>query len=142
MAYSDIGRPFGSSHVKLLRPLPLRHFCRTCMRLMCDKIIIAGIPVNVAPIRNYIRRYRKHHSIEDIDTLIYKLFETADFGFYTEEFGQELRSVLDRVFACPRCYVAIDREGSCEECGKRMTIKDNINVLEKLADKSRRGGVW
>lgn len=105
---------------------------------MCDKIVIAGIPVDVAPIRVYIRKYKKHHDDYDFDKLIYKLLESADYGDYNDQFKQELKLVIDNAMVCPRCYVFVDREGTCEECGYLVTVKDSINRLEKIADISRR----
>lgn len=137
MRYTDYGRPL----MELDKPLPLRHFCRTCMRLMCDKIVIAGIPVDVAPIRTYIRKYKKHHDENDVDKLVYKLLETADFGAYSEYvwmFRRDLNGILEHALSCPRCYISVDREGTCEECGRFITVKDGIKILEKIADISRR----
>ena len=105
---------------------------------MCDKIVIAGIPVDVAPIRTYIRKYKKHHDENDLDKLIYKLMESADHGTYDYRFGEELKLIIDNTKVCPRCYVSIDREGTCEECGHLVTVKDSLRTLEKIADISRR----
>ena len=116
------------------KPLPRNHFCHTCMRLLCDKIIIAGIPVDVAPIRAYIRN--KH---PDYSELIHKLMQTAEFGSYDETFEWELGDILDEVSECPHCYITPDREGGCEQCGKYITVKSKLNTLEKIADRTRRG---
>lgn len=120
------------------KPFPLHYFCKICMRLLCDKIIIAGIPVDIAPIRAYVRHYRKYHGDVDVSLLRDKLLLTADFGGDSEKFGQELDDILARVFACPKCYVSIDREGSCTECERFTSVKDNLNTLEKIADWTRR----
>ena len=134
MQYSE----FGWGLLPRDKPYPIKYFCRTCMRLMCDKIVIAGIPVDVAPIRTYIRKYKKHHGEDDIDKLVYKLRESADYGAYNEQFRQELNRVLERAMSCPRCYMSVDREGTCEECGHLVTVKDSLRMLEKIADISRR----
>ena len=152
LAFQHFGRPQPQSP----KPLPEHRFCKTCMKMLCDKIIIYGLPVDMAPIRAYVRHLRKRH-IADIMAYEYersrlhdKIFNAAGFRsgnedynkariIYREsEFGRELDHMLTRVFGCPKCRYSANRDGNCPQCGDFISVEDNLNTLEKLAERSRR----
>lgn len=147
---------FGRSQPQSPKPFPLNYFCQTCMRLLCDKIIITGLPVDVAPIRVYVKHLRKRH-IENIGAYEYERqrlhdkiytsagfrsgnedFEKARIIYRESDFGQELEHILTRVFTCPKCKLTPNRDGKCSKCGEFISVYDNLNTLEKVADRLRR----
>jgi len=152
LVFQHFGRPQPQSP----KPLPEHLFCKTCMKMLCDKIIIYGLPVDMAPIRAYVRHLRKRR-IENISAYEYerqrlhdKIFTAAGFRsgnedynkariIYREsEFGQELDHILTRVFACPKCKYSANRDSNCPKCGDFISVEDNLNTLEKIAERSRR----
>jgi hypothetical protein len=90
------------------------------MKLLCDKIIIARIPVDVAPIRAYIRKYHRNPT-DYISELRDTLLKTANFTGDATEFERGLDSILLFVTGI-----------------KFISVKDSINKLEKVADWTRR----
>jgi hypothetical protein len=152
LKFQHFGRPIPQSP----KPFPLNYFCQICMRLLCDKIIITGLPVDVAPIRAYVKHLRKRN-IENIGAYEYerqrlhdkiytsagfrsgdKDFEKARIIYRESDFGKELEHILTRVFACPRCKITPNRDGKCYECGEFISVQDNLDTLEKVADRLRR----
>lgn len=152
LAFQHFGRPQPRSP----KPFPDHRLCKTCMRLLCDKIIIYWIPVDLSPIRAYVKHLRKRR-IENLGAYEYErqrlhdaIFNAAGFRsgnedynrariIYREsEFGQELDHLLTRVFGCPKCKLTLNRDNKCYECGEFISVEDNLNTLERLADISRR----
>jgi hypothetical protein len=152
MKYQHFGRPQPQSP----KPFPLHYFCQTCMRLLCDKIIINGLPVDMAPLRAYVKHLRKRR-IENLSAYEYerqrlhdKIFTAAGFRSGNEDynkariiyresdFGEELEHILTRAFACPKCKYSVDREDKCMNCKEFISVEDNLNTLERIADITRR----
>jgi len=117
MKYQHFGRPIPPSP----KPFPKDRFCQICMRMLCDKIIITGVPVNMAPIRNYLRRFYKRPWLESVSDLRDKLLKSVNYSGDVIEFDKELNAIISH---------AVGEEF--------ISVKESINKLEKIADWTRR----
>ena len=118
-------------------------------------MIIDGIAVPLEPIREYIRHLRQRH-IQNISMYEYerqrlhdKIFTSVGFKsgvqghdaariVYRESpFGEALTHVLTMVFTCPKCRYTPNRDHNCPRCKEFISVEDNLNTLERIAEKSR-----